>query len=112
MLKRSPPPTSRAAFSLTCIGPCGAAGLARHIFGSLPWLDSAPSTAFEMRSSSLVPALPATAGSAKPQAEIPTTEKHNPSSGVWNRITWGLLSSNRCSDLTSHDEGEQGRSAH
>ena len=48
---RSPPPTSVAADALICIGPWGPEGSGRHILGSWPWLDSAPSTAFAIWSS-------------------------------------------------------------
>ncbi len=50
--KRSPPPTSKAALALTCIGPCGPSGSGRHMPGSPPCRDSTPSTAKAMRSSS------------------------------------------------------------
>src|SRR5205823_9448797 len=39
-IKPVAPPASTAAFSLTCIGPCGPAGSARHMAALVPWLDS------------------------------------------------------------------------
>ena len=51
-IERSPPPRSVAAAADTCIGPWGAANSGRHIAGSAPWLDSAPSTAKATRSRS------------------------------------------------------------
>jgi len=53
MSNRSPPPISIAAAAETCIGPCGPFSSGRHILRSVPWLDSAPSTAKATRSRSL-----------------------------------------------------------
>jgi Sulfatase len=55
---RSPPPTSIAAAEVTCIGPWGPFGSMRHILRSVPWLDSAPSTAKATRSRSAIDAGP------------------------------------------------------
>ena len=67
---RSPPPTSIAAATLTCIGPCGPLGSARHIPRRRHGSNSAPSTAKATRSSGLPGAGVAACGGFRSPAKV------------------------------------------